>query len=36
MIIQEDTIFVAGLPTTAESPEIAEYFGQIGVIKVCH
>ena len=34
MLIQEDTIFVSGLPTTASTTEIAEFFGQIGVIKV--
>lgn len=34
MIIQEDTVFVAGLPESASSKEIAEFFGKIGIIKV--
>lgn len=34
MIIQEDTVFVSGLPTTAAPTEIAEFFGKIGIIKV--
>ena len=34
MIIQEDTVFVSGLPTTATPVEIAEFFGKIGIVKV--
>ncbi|XP_066923175.1 RNA-binding protein cabeza-like isoform X2 [Clytia hemisphaerica] len=33
MIIQEDTVFVAGLPPSASTTEIAEFFGKIGIIK---
>ena len=35
MIIQEDTVFVAGLPESAGPKEIAEFFGKIGIVKVC-
>ena len=34
MMIQTDTIFVSGLPVDVEPPKIAEFFGQIGIIKV--
>ena len=34
MIIQEDTVFVSGLPVSAEPLEIAEFFGKIGIVKV--
>ena len=34
MIIQDDTVFVAGLPPTATVEEIADFFGKIGIIKV--
>jgi len=33
MLIQEDTIFVMGLPPSATPTEIAEFFGQIGIVK---
>lgn len=33
MIIQEDTVFVAGLPPSASTTEIAEFFGKIGIVK---
>merc|ERR1719462_41999 len=33
MIIQEDTVFVAGLPKSATIKQIAEFFGKIGIIK---
>lgn len=29
-----DTIFVSGLPATATEQDLAQFFGQIGVIKV--
>ena len=35
MIIQEDTVFVSGLPPSADTKEIAEFFGKIGILKVC-
>ncbi len=34
MMLREDTIFVSGLPATAGMNEIAQFFGQIGIIKV--
>lgn len=30
-----DTVFVSNLPETVTESEIAEYFGSIGIIKVC-
>jgi RNA recognition motif-containing protein len=35
MEVQEDTIYVSGLPDDVDEAAIAEYFGQIGIIKVC-
>ena len=32
--VKEDTIFVSGLPETADSSQIGQFFGQIGIIKV--
>ncbi len=32
--MKEDTIFVAGMPPSADACVIAQFFGQIGIIKV--
>lgn len=32
--VKEDTIFVSGLPETADAAKIGQFFGQIGIIKV--
>lgn len=34
LVMQEDTIFVSGMPTHASEDDIKEHFGSIGVIKV--
>lgn len=34
LVMQEDTIFVSGMPTNASEDDIKEHFGSIGVIKV--
>ena len=34
MTIQQDTIFVQGLPTDIDEVSLSQYFGQIGIIKV--
>lgn len=34
MIVQQDTIFVSGMNPDLSEEDIAQYFGQIGVIKV--
>ena len=34
MQVKEDTIFVSGLPDTADASQIGQFFGQIGIIKV--
>lgn len=35
METQDDTIYVSGLPDDVTEEAIAEFFGQIGIIKVC-
>ena len=32
--MKEDTIFVSGMPASADARQIAQFFGQIGIIKV--
>lgn len=34
MITQEDTIFVSGMNPDSDENDIANHFGQIGIIKV--
>ena len=34
LVMQEDTIFVSGMPTNATEDDVKEHFGSIGVIKV--
>lgn len=34
MTTQTDTIFIQGLPTDINEPMLAQFFGQIGLIKV--
>lgn len=37
MFIEEmpDTVFVSGLPDDVEEGQLADFFGAIGIIKVC-
>lgn len=34
MVVQEDTIFVAGMGPDVTEEELADHFGSIGIIKV--
>lgn len=36
VIVQQDTIFVAGMEPSVTMDEIAEFFGVLGIIKVRH
>lgn len=34
LVMQEDTIFVSGMPDDASEDDVKDHFGSIGVIKV--
>ena len=33
--VQQDTVFVQGLPESVTEDQLASHFGSIGIIKVC-